>query len=257
MRHRIAAALVACAVLAAVPAGADAAPYPDRTQLDQVREYVKHRGGVVGVAIVNSRGKVRGVHGRQRFATASVVKAMLLVAYLRRVANHDRELTRHERSLLGPMIRKSSNSAADWAYQRVGDWRLRRLARRAGMHQFDVCCRWTLAQFSARDQAKFFWRMDDLTPKRFRPYADRLLRRIVPRQSWGIPRVARKRGFRVRFKGGWRDTTSGELVHQVGFLSYGNTRFTLAVLTDGNPSKRYGIHTIRGITRRLVTPPPD
>jgi hypothetical protein len=199
---------------------------------------------------------VRGIHDRRRFVTASVIKAMLLVSYLRRVAHEDRGLTSYERSRLNPMIRVSSNSAADWAYYGTGDVRLRRLARRADMNQFSICCWWTHAQFSARDQAKFFWRLERLTPPRFRDYATKLLRSVVDRQSWGIPRVGRRRGFSVFFKGGWRGTALGRLVHQASFVRYRGAGFSLAVLTDGNPSTGYGIRTIKGVARRLLPSKP-
>jgi beta-lactamase class A len=252
VRHRIAAAIVTCA-LVAVPAAAQGASYPNRGQLDAVRDYLKQRGGVVGVGVIDDHGRVRGVRDRRRFVSASVVKAMLLVSYLRKVAHQDRGLSRDERSQLGPMITVSSNRAADWAYARVGASSLRRLARRADMDQFSIiCCRWTLAYFSARDQAKFFWRLEELTPRRFRDYATKLLRSVVPRQSWGIPHVGRPRGFSVFFKGGWRPTSIGRLVHQASFVRYGRTEFSLVVLTDGNPSKSYGIATIEGVARRIL-----
>ena len=255
MRHRIAAAIVTCAVLA-VPATATAGPYPTSRQMNAVREYLKHRGGVVGVGVIDSQGGVRGIHGTRRFVTASVIKAMLLVSYLRKVDHQRRPLTSYERNQLGPMIRVSSNSAATWTYNRVGDRRLRRLARRADMDQFSICCSWGYAHFSARDQAKFFWLLERLTPSRFRDYATGLMRSIVSWQSWGIPSVARPRGYRVFFKGGWRGTGLGQLVHQASFLSYRGTGFSLAVLTDGNPSMAYGIETIAGVARRIVRAKP-
>src|SRR5687768_2846499 len=224
--------------------------------MDAVRSYVKTRAGAVGVGVIDSKGRVRGIHDRRRFVTASVVKAMLLVSYLRKVAHQDRGLSRYERSRLGPMIRVSSNAAADWAYFHTGDARLRRLARRADMDQFSICCWWTHAHFSARDQAKFFWRLERLTPKRFRHYATKLLSSIVPAQSWGIPSVARPRGFSVFFKGGWRGTGRGRLVHQASSLRYGGTAFSLAVLTDGNPSTSYGIRTVEGVARRVMSETP-
>ena len=236
----------------AIPATASGASYPDRGQMDAVRQYLEKRGGVVGVGVIDSNGRVRGIHSRRRFVTASVVKAMLLVAYLRRVNHQKRALTSYERSRLRPMIRVSSNSAADWAYLQVGDQRLRRLARKAHMAQFSICCWWTHAYSSARDQANFFWRLERLTPRRFRDYATNLLRSIVASQSWGIPRVARRRGFSVFFKGGWRGTALGQLVHQASFVSYRGTGFSLAVLTDGNPSMSYGTETIAGVTRRIT-----
>lgn len=252
MRHRIAAATLACALIAAAPAAADGASYPNRAQMDSVREYLKQRGGVVGVAVVDSDGRLRGIHGRRRFVTASVIKAMLLVAYLRKVDHQGRRWTAYERSRLRPMIRISSNAAATWAYSRVGDVLLRRLARRAEMSQFRICCSWGYARFSARDQAKFFWRLENLTPPRFRTYATRLLRSVVSSQSWGIPSIARPRGFSVFFKGGWRGTGRGQLVHQAAFVRRRLTGFSLAVLTDGNPSMPYGIATIAGVTKRLT-----
>jgi D-alanyl-D-alanine dipeptidase len=251
VRHRIAAGIVTCAALLA-PAAADAAPYPTRAQIDSVRDYLAQRAGVVSVGVIDSEGRVRGIRDRRRFVTASVVKAMLLVAYLRGVERQERALTSYERGRLGPMIRVSSNAAATWTYRRVGDARLRRLARRADMDQFSICCSWADARFSARDQAKLFWQLDELTPRRFRRYATGLLRSVVSRQSWGIPGVARPRGFSVRFKGGWRRTGRGRLVHQAAALRYRGTRFSLAVLTDGNPSTAYGIRTIAGVTSRLV-----
>jgi hypothetical protein len=251
VRHRIAAGIIACVVLA-IPTAATAAPYPTRDRMDAVRSYLKTRSGVVGVGVVDSRGRVRGIHDRRRFVSASVVKAMMLVSYLRRVAHQGRGLSAYERSRLSPMIRVSSNSAADWAYTQTGEARLRRLARRAHMNQFSICCWWTYAHFSARDQAKFFWRLEDLTPRRFRDYATKLLRSIIPKQSWGIPRVARPRGFSVFFKGGWRGTSLGRLVHQASFVRYRGTGFSLVVLTDGNPSTSYGIETIAGVARRIA-----
>jgi hypothetical protein len=250
VRHRIAAGIVASALLW-IPAAAEAASYPNRAQMDSVREYLKGRGGVVGVGVIDSDGRQRGVHGRRRFVTASVIKAMLLVAYLRKVEHQGRRLTAYERSRLRPMIRVSSNAAATWAYHRVGDALLRRLAARAEMSQFSICCSWGYARFSAFDQAKFFWRLENLTPPRFLVYAKRLLGSIVSWQSWGIPSVARPRGFSVFFKGGWRGTGRGQLVHQVAFVRYRRAGFSLAVLTDGNPSMRYGIATVAGVARRL------
>jgi hypothetical protein len=224
--------------------------------MDAVRAYLKHRAGVVSVAVIDSRGGVRGVHGTRPYVTASVIKAMLLVSYLRKVNHQGRALTSYERSHLRPMIHVSSNSAATWVYNRVGDGRLRRLARKADMDQFSICCWWARAHFSARDQAKFFWLLERLTPRRFRDYATHLLSSIVSRQSWGIPRVGRRRGFSVFFKGGWRGTYRGKLVHQASSVRYHGTRFSLAVLTDGNPSTSYGIATISGVARRILRTQP-
>ena len=70
-------------------------------------------------------------------------------------------------------------------------------------------------------------------------------------QSWGIPHVARPR-WRVLFKGGWRSTGRGQLVHQVARLERHHATFSMAVMTDGDPTMGYGISTIEGVTAKLV-----
>ncbi len=149
------------------------------------------------------------------------------------------------------MIHVSDNGAATEVWSRVGNPRLRRLARRAGMDDFSIHGTWPNAIISAADQAGFFFEMNDLLPRRFRSYANRLLSHITGSQSWGIPAVARPR-WKVYFKGGWRPTGRGQLVHQVARLERHRRRIAIAVMTDGDPSMAYGIATIRGVTARLL-----
>ena len=238
--------------MVAAPAAADAAGYPGRARMDAVRDYLEQRGGEVSVSVVDSAGRERGIRARRRYPGASLPKAMLLVSYLRIVAAQDRDLAAWEREQLRPMIHRSSNRAGTWAYERVGDERLRALARRARMRDFSICCRWTDAWFSARDQARFFRRIGRLTPPRFRDYALSLLGSIRHRQSWGIPRVGERRGFEVFHKPGWRPTLQGYLVHQAAQVRWGGKRFSVAVLTDGNPSYRYGIRTVANVAGHLL-----
>ena len=106
---------------------------------------------------------------------------------------------------------------------------------------------------TAADQATYFFGMDKLIPSQFRAYARYLVAHIVGYESWGIPAVARKRGWKVYFKGGWRPTARGQLVHQVARLRRGHNRIAIAVMTDGDPSMGYGIGTIEGVTRRLLS----
>jgi D-alanyl-D-alanine dipeptidase len=178
-----------------------------------------------------------------------VVKALLLVAYLRRIG--DRPPRAAERALLGPMIASSDNGAASAVYARVGAEAVRRLARRAGMRRFSVSERWTRARFSAEDQARLFARIDSLPPPGSRAYARRLLSSVVAPQRWGFSRFATAAGFRTFFKGGWRSTGRGRLVHEAALFERGEARFALAVLTDGNPNHAYGAATLRGVAARL------
>jgi Beta-lactamase enzyme family len=149
------------------------------------------------------------------------------------------------------MIRVSDNEAATAVHVRVGDAGLRRLARRAGMKAFAVSGYWGYAQITAADQARLFAGLNRLVPRRFLGYARGLLSSIVSSQSWGIPEVARPR-WRTFFKGGWRGSARGQLVHQAARLERGGLAIAIAVLTDANPNHAYGRGTVRGIAAHLI-----
>jgi hypothetical protein len=226
--------------------------FPNRASIDRARRYLAGRAGIKSFAVVTSEGRLYGSHIHRRFVTASVVKAMLLVTYLRKLDHADRDLDSYSRSLLHPMIHVSDNDAATKVQSIVGNGRLRRLARRAGMKDFSIEGIWANAMISASDQARFFYGMKRLLPRQFRDYANHLLSHITSSQSWGIPAVARPRGWNVFFKGGWRGTSRGQLVHQVARLARSHRTIAIAVLTDGDPSMGYGIQTIEGTAGRLL-----
>lgn len=234
--------------------GAGVAPqgYPGPRAIDAARDYLRRRGGYTSFAVLDSEARMSGRRLHRTFVSASVVKAMLLVADLRKLAAGHRRLDAGRRALLGPMIRLSDNSAATAIFELDGERPIWALARKAGMTDFSIAGYWSSAQISAADQARFFFRMEELIPGRFRRYANRLLSHIVDYESWGIPAVARPRGWRVYFKGGWRGTARGQLVHQVARLERPRHRVAIAVLTDGDPSMAYGIETIEGVTSRLL-----
>ncbi len=250
--RRVRRALVLALVpLALTPAAAlaHAPTFPSAKRLGAARHYVAHRRCVCSFAVIDSAGRLRGFAPHRVYVTASVVKAMLLVSYLRKIGKRAPNVA--ERGALGPMITVSDNRRASAVYHRVGDAALRRLARRAGMKRFSVFGDWGSAHFSAEDQARLMLRFDRLVPKRNRSYARRLLSSIVHRQRWGFSRSSLKAGWKTFFKGGWRRTGRGQLVHEVALFQRGRRRFALAVLTDGNPSMAYGTRTLRGVAKRL------
>jgi hypothetical protein len=229
--------------------------FPSQRALDRARRYAKRRAGLVSFAVVDTTGGSYHYRGRARYASASVIKAMFLVAYLRKVHAEGRDLSSSKRALLAPMIRVSDNDAAAAVYGLLGSARVERLARAARMRFFEgIPEHWASGEIAALDQARFFARLEKLVPPLFYRYARRLLRTIVDWQTWGIPAVARPRGYRVFFKTGRRTSPSlsGVIVHQVARLERRGRVVTLAVLTDRQPSDSYGIATITGITWRLV-----
>jgi zinc D-Ala-D-Ala dipeptidase len=228
------------------------AAFPSRSRVRAARNWIRGRTGA-SFALIDSRGHAYGWAPRRRYVSASVVKAMLLVAYLRQLGN--RFPGPADRAVLGPMIRWSDNDAANAIYSRVGDPGLLDLARRARMRDLTVAGYWGNVFFSAADQARFFRRFGRLTPRASRGYARRLLSSIVPAQRWGFSRFAERAGWRTFFKGGWRPTDAGQLVHEAARFERDGRSFSLAVLTDGNPSHEYGTATLRGVAKRLFRDP--
>lgn len=212
--------------------------------------WIAHRAGFLGFAVIDSSGKLKGWHASRQFISGSVTKAMLLVQYLR---TH-RTISDYARRLLTPMIEVSDNNAATAIYRAVGgDPALLHVAKLAKMRRF-VSNRgfWGYAMIDPADQARFFSVMDKLIPTRHRAFAHTLLSHVVGWQSYGIPAVARPK-WKVYFKGGWRSGLhGGRLLHQVARLERKGTVFSLAILTDGDPSVQYGIDTLRGVTLRLL-----
>ncbi len=227
--------------------------YPTPAAVARAARFLRGRGGRLAFAVIDSEGRMSGVYPHARFVSASVVKAMLLVAYLRRLhAQGQHRVDSRSNSFLFPMINVSDNSAATQTYSIVGDGGLYGVARAAGMTDFSVAGFWANAQISAADQARFFFQMDSLIPREFVGYARFLLSTIAGYESWGIPAVARPRGYAVFFKGGWRGTGLGQLVHQAARLEGHRRTFAVAVMTDGDPSMAYGIGTIQGVTGNLL-----
>jgi beta-lactamase family protein len=256
-RLRRAACVAALALLALSAGPALAAKHGGSHRFDwhqRVRDasrFLAGRTGSASFAVVDEHGRVHGHRARVQYSSASLVKAMLLVAYLDRRQVRRRHLHHGERALLGPMVRLSDNDAASAIYDRVGEQGLSRLAHRAGMRRFVPYPVWGGCQVTARDQARFFFRIRALLPPRHRSYALGLLRRIVSYERWGIPRAA-PAGWRTYFKGGWFPDDDGWRVHQAALLRDGRRRLSIAVLTRGSPSLGYGAATIAGVTQRLL-----
>jgi Beta-lactamase enzyme family len=208
------------------------------------------RAGTVSFAVVDESGRLRGDGTDRVHSSASVVKVMLLIAFLREPDVRDDELTAGERRLLGPMIRRSDNGSATAVFTRVGADALHDLAREADLDRFTTQPTWGLSTITAGSQAQFFFRLERFIPQRHRGYVLRLLTRIVPRQRWGIPPAA-PAGWTLHFKGGWSGRPKWR-INQVMLLRKPGRRFAVAILTSDQPGKRYGIQTVRGVARRLL-----
>lgn len=240
--------LAALALVSAALAGSS--PQPWRPNVAAAVRYASHRQGTIAFA-VRTRTRLWGWHYAEKFPSASVIKAMLLVAYLDMPSIRNRPLRASDRALLTPMIRRSDNDAASDVLHIVGSANVYALAHRARMRRFTlVTGTWGFSRITAADQTRYFLHIDALIAPRHRAYAMGLLNTITPVQRWGIARV-RPRRWRLYFKGGWGDGT-GWVDHQVALLTRDNNRVSVAILTLHEQKHDYGRDTLRGIAVRLL-----
>jgi hypothetical protein len=228
---------------AAAPACAGAAWAPD---VKAALAYAHARKGEVRFAVRTDKRlwghrRTAGVH------SASVVKALFLVAYLDDPRVRGRRLRAADHRLVDPMIRRSDNAAATRVLAYVGPARVRAVARRVGMRRLRLDrVVWGRSRIDASEQTRFFLHFEAHVVARHRATALHLLRTVVSSQRWGVAR-ARPDGWRLYFKGGW-----GLVDHQVALLRAGAHRVAVAVLTTGSPDHDYAKQTLRGVFARLL-----
>lgn len=234
--------------------GIPLAPFPPAGAAQRAARFLLARAGRTSFAVMDSAGHVAGLHLHEHFESASVVKVMMLTAYLQKVAAQHRGLDRADTSLLYPMIHVSDNEAASAVLARVGEAALARVAREAGMSDYAAGVGWwAFTQTSAIDQVRLLAALGRLIPRRFYGYARYLMSTIEPSQSWGIPPIARP-AWRVFFKTG--ELPSQGLFNEVALLERGPLAFEVAVFTDGDPSMAYGEQTIEGVGAALLAHAP-
>ncbi len=232
---------------------AGSAEQPWRPDVAAAKRYALHRHADAIAFAVRTPTRTWGWHAYRTFPSASLVKAILLVAYLDRPSVRSRALGSADRSLLDPMIRRSDNDAASRVLQIDGSGAVYAVARRAGMRRFRLETNgyWGLSRVDAADQSRFFLHIDRLVAPRHRTYAMHLLNTITPVQRWGVGRV-RPAGWRLYFKGGWGSGT-GWVDHQTALLTRGDQRVSLSILTFEDGSHVYGTRTLQGIAARLLS----
>jgi Beta-lactamase enzyme family len=221
-----------------------------RPDMAAAAAYAHSRAGDIAFAVRTDH-RFYGYRANHVEWSASVVKAMLMVAYLDMPSVAHRPVNAHDNDLLIPMITQSDNNAATAVIGIVGLSGLRALAARVGMKSFEpVLPIWGETHITADDQTKFFYSIDSFIAPLHRRYGMHLLASITPSQRWGIGEVT-PRGWTPYFKGGWGSGT-GLIDHQVVLLKRGCARTSIAVLTMNDGSHAYGKETLKGMFARLL-----
>ena len=191
-------------VAAAIPASVRPPPpaaYPPRDGIAEARDFARSRQGPVSFAVIDSEGELHGELGDRRYVSASVVKAMLLIAEIDRLEAEGLPLDPTTRTLLEQMITYSDNDAADTVYYRVGDEGLFEVARHAGLERFTVAGHWGNAQLTANDMAVLMSKLDELLAGPHAEFASAALEGVVTEQRWGIPAARRRRRLAPALQG--------------------------------------------------------
>jgi hypothetical protein len=212
--------------------------------------YAHTRAGDVSFA-VRTQHRAWGWRVDRTVPSASLLKAMLLVAYLDDPRVRERPLGAADHRLIDPMIERSDNEAATRVLEFDGAAGVYGVARRAGMRRFTLDDEiWGLSRIDAADQARFFLQIDREVVPRHRAVAMHLLASVIASQRWGIGRL-RLPGWQLYFKGGWGAGT-GEVEHQSILLRRGSVRLAASVLITSSPSHEYAKRTLRGVFVALL-----
>lgn len=201
------------------------------------------RGRPVGFALVDEHGNVLADHnGDARHHGRSMSKALVLVALTR--SARERPLTDRERQMAAAMIRRSDNAAANALVDLVGERRINRVARKAGMRSWrgetgKSAYRLGVAKVTAVDFARLFAGLDELIPRRHRAWALGLLERIEGQGRFGV--LEANIPGRVLSKGGWMPNDPvGWTVTQAAQITIDGRRYGISVVLGRQRSFKAG-----------------
>ena len=220
-----------------------------------IRDVVSQRESIVAVRVDDPfLGIGCWYRGHRHFFSASVVKATILAALLRKAHAQHRSLTQHEQDLAWLMITQSDNDAATALWNDVGMHALQRFLDLAGMKQTVLGQNgfWGLTKITAHDEMillQHLLRPNTVLTKNARHYELYLMDHVIASQRWGVPAGAPS-NFRVHVKNGWAPlpfTTSPWFINSIGCFTHLDQNYSIVVLTANNPDMQYGVTTVENV----------
>ena len=221
-----------------------------------IRSALRGRAGDQAAAVHDA---VTGVScywdGGRHFASASIVKAIILAALLRWHQEAGPPLSPEEEQEATLMITQSDNNAATYLWNEVGLSRLQHFLDLAKMDQTELGRGglWGLTQVTAHDEMlllELLTEPNSVLSDAARSYQLGLMAQVISSQRWGTPAGA-PGDVTVHVKNGWLPETVGWHINSIGAFTGNDKNYEIAVLTDDNPSEQYGIDTIEAVARAV------
>jgi beta-lactamase class A len=219
-----------------------------------IKDALRGRSGHHAVTVYDTVTKVSCyIDSSRHFDSASVVKAIILATLLRWHQETGRPLSAAEKERARLMITRSDNGAATALWDEVGMGRLRHFLSLAEMRQTQLGQHgyWGLTQITAHDEMLLLELLATANPvltASSRSYELGLMAKVISGQRWGTPAGA-PAGITVHVKNGWLPDDTGWHINSIGAFTGKGKDYLIAVLTDDNPSERYGINTIERVAR--------
>jgi len=216
---------------------------------------VRHRVSTVAVAVSDpAAGLQCWLNSSEHFDSASVVKATILGALLRRAQDRHEALTRTEKALAYAMITRSDNDAASELWDDVGRRYLQHFLNLAGMTRtyLGPGPYWGLTRITAYDETLLLHLLltkNTVLGTSSRDYELSLMARVIPSRRGGVPAGAPTR-LTAHVKNGWLPLAPyGWRINSIGGFTGRGGGYSIVVLTQDNPTMGYGIATVETIAR--------
>lgn len=187
------------------------------------------------------------------FVAASVIKATILAALLRKRQQKHTFLTTREHQLAWRMITESDNAAASALWAQDGRYWLRHFLRLAEMTHTDLGPggAWGLSELTAHDEMLLLTTLTAKNPvlsSRSRRYELSLMAHVIPSQRWGVTAGAPKE-LTAHVKNGWLPYPVSDdwRINSIGAFTGHGRDYRIVVLTARNPTMAYGVATIQAV----------
>ncbi len=215
------------------------------------------RQGIVGVAVLNMRtGDIYSVRASRSFPMFSTAKVPIMVGVLNKVQREKRGVAGWEDSLIRAMIQHSDNDSATSLITHAGGAQavtqyLRSIGLDATTMDNDA---WGYSTTTPQDMARLMAKLGNCTILNadLCHYALEIMRGVTPEQRWGVS-AGPPKSVSVALKNGWSPDEGGWTINSIGYVKGKQMRYAIAVYTTPNPTKPYGIDTIKAISTQIYS----